>query len=616
MLVCAILFVVPLVFWPWLRDAYHIVKEGGFLLFGIPALLAWWVEGCPGWKDIPAWYRWVAGGFLSWLVVRSLGGGPDPVSGATQAGEWILIFSCAAAGMGLSGTARRRALVFLVAGTGLACLVAIAQYLFGWSFLVPYKMDPRSITFTKERVFSTFGNPIFFAGHLVLVVPLTIAALASEPAGSRWRKFWAGAFLLEIFSLLLASSRAAFIGLAAGGTVMALAVPLLRRWLVRAGGVGVVAVALIWLVRPGLVSHALVMGDPGRLIMWRATVKMALDSPLKGVGTGNFTALYPCAQVAVASPGEDGFGVNAVFAHNDYLQAASEWGFPGLVLLLGVLLGMLLAFPAVDFIGWGVRAGTVGIAVHALFNFPFHVAPSAGFTWFLPAVFLSGTSGSRAPSRRALWVLVPVLAAVSALMFRPFMRSSYFQWALAYQDAKGFQKASDYFDGALRLMADDSQSRIVFHSGKMRFEAGDLVGAQAAFEEDLARFPCYPEAYGNLGVVYGVRAMNGETGALAKAEALIQKSLAIRPGGREAASDLNSLGNLRVLGGKKKAAIESYRLALKCEPAFSEAASNAARLMLEMGDRRGAVEVLQSVLEINPDDREISSMLHSMRGGR
>jgi O-antigen ligase len=615
-LVCAVLFVVPLVFWPWLRDAYHIVKEGGILLFGVPALFAWWMEGRPGWKDIPAWYRWTAGAFLIWVVSRALGGGPDPVSGRIQAGEWLLVFTMAAAGMGLDGPVRRRALIYLVAGTALVCLVGIAQHVFGWTFLVPYKMDPRSITFTKERVFSTFGNPIFFAGHLVLVVPLTLAALASEAPETRRRKYWAAALLLEIIALLFASSRAAFIGLAAGGAVMALAVPQLRKWLARAGVVAALAVGVMWLVRPELVSHALVLGDPGRMMMWKASLKMAGDSPLLGVGTGNFTALYPCAQVAVASPGETGFGVNAVYAHNEYLQAAAEWGFPGLLLMMAALFGMLKAFPARDFLGWGVRAGTVGIAVHALFNFPFHVAPTAGFTWLLPAVFLSGDSRQEAPSRRAAFVALPVILILAALMFRPFLRSSYIQWALAYQDARIYQKSADCFDGALRLLADDSQARIIFHSGKMRFEAGDLVGAQVAFEEDLARFPCYPESYGNMGVIYGVRAMNGEADALVKAESLVEKALSIRPGGREAATDYNSLGNLRVLAGKKRAAIESYRQALKYEPGFTEAASNTARLLIESGDRRGAVEVLESALANNPEDRELASILASVGGRR
>lgn len=615
-LVCAVLFLVPLLFWPWLRDAYHIVKEGGLLVFGVPALLAWWIEGRPGWKDVPAWYRWSAAAFLFWVVLRALGGGADPVSGRMQAGEWLLVALGTVSVMGLPEQVRRRALAWLVAGSAMVCLVGIAQHLFGWNFLVPYKMEQRSITFTQDRVFSTFGNPIFFAGYLVLVFPLTIAALASEAPGPYRRKFWGGALFLEIIALLFTSSRAAFIGLFAGGAVMALAVPQLRKWLWKVGAVGAVAIALVWLVRPGLVTHALVMGDSGRLIMWKATAKMAADSPLLGVGTGNYTAEYPCAQVAVASPGDTGFGVNAVFAHNEYLQAASEWGLPGLVLMVVVLWGLLGAFPAHDFLGWGVRAGTVGIAVHALFNFPFHVSPTAEFTWLIPALFLSGNARMPAPGRRIMWIALPVLAIAAAIMFRPFTRSSYLQWALAYQDGKYYQKAAECFDGALRIMADDAQSRIIFHSGKMRFEAGDLVGAQAAFEEDLARFPCYPEAYGNLGVVYGVRAMNGERDALARAESLVERALSIRPGGREAATDYNSLGNLRVLAGKKRAAIESYKQALIWEPGFAEAASNAARIMVEMGNRQGAVAVLQEALEKNPEDRELASILYSIRGAK
>ena len=49
-------------------------------------------------------------------------------------------------------------------------------------------------------------------------------------------------------------------------------------------------------------------------------------------------------QLEVATPGDAGFGVNAVHAHNDYLEEAAELGLPGALLFAAAFLGGLLLF--------------------------------------------------------------------------------------------------------------------------------------------------------------------------------------------------------------------------------------------------------------------------------
>jgi len=607
LLLSAVLLVIPLVFWPWARESYHLVKEGGLLVFGVPAFVAWWLAGKPGLKSVPHWYLWAAGLFILWAVVRALGTA-DGASAAVAAGEWALVLLVAASGLGLGARSRRRATGFLVAGTAAVSLFGILQHILGWQLLVPYKVDPRSVTFTSERVFSTFGNPIFFAGHLLLVIPLTVTMLAEAARKSAWRAApWLAALALEVAALSLAASRSAFLGLAAGAILLGLMVREMRRWVAVLGGAVALAALLAVAVRPALIQHVLTAGDPGRLLMWKTAGRMLADFPLLGAGTGQFASRYPCVQLRVASPGDVGFGVNAVHAHNDFLEAAAEWGAPGALLFAAAMLGLLF-LPGGSAAAWGVRAGTLGIAVHALFNFPLRVSPTSSFAFLLPALLLlpEGEGSGWSPRLRHLALLAVV--AVMAFSLRPFLRSCYFQWALAYQDGKQYQRSAELFVGSLKLMPDDAASRVTFCMGKMRYEGGDLLGAQEAFQADLDRFPCYPESWGNLGVIYGVRAMNGEAGALRKAEELVLKALSLRPGSRESAGDYNSLGNIRILAGNERGALEAYRQALKWEEGSAEAVGNVVRLLVRLGRRGEAREITSKALARDPENPELKGI--------
>ncbi len=634
-LVCAILLVAPVLFWPWARDAYHLTKLGFIATLGVPAFACWWFAGRPGWSGVPRWYRGCAGLFLLWAFVRSFGG-MDGAAAAVRWLEWAVALGVAAASLGLDRAERAKAFTALLAGAGLAAGLGAGQVVFGAQLMSPYAVDERSVTFTAERVFSTFGNPIFFAGYLALLLPVALAAAVERHrAGAPAARIalWPGpVILLMLLGLALASSRGAYLGLAAGLALVALGVPALRFAVGVAGGILGASVVVSGFLKPELLEHLLVAGDPVRLLMWRTSLAMIRVEPLAGVGLGRYTFAYPCAQQSVATAGEAGFGVNAVHAHNDYLEAAAELGVPGGLLLLAVFPGLLL-LPLAGLRGWGIRGGVAAVGVHALFNFPLHTQPVMTLVFLIAALGLEprqpdpgAPAGDRRPGRRAVVLFCVVSVLCAALFLRPFLRSCYLQWALAYQDgtkepgrapaAVGtfFDRSDRCFTAARRILPDDSHARIGFQRGKMLYERGDLVGAQAEFEHDRDRFPCYPEGHGNLGVIYGVRAMNGEMHLLPKAEELILAALRIRPGGREAASDFNSLGNTRVLAGNTKGALEAYSRALECDPRSLEAIANVVGQLVKLGRRAEALAVVEAGLVHRPGDRELAAMAASLRG--
>ncbi|MGH9227074.1 MAG: O-antigen ligase family protein [Acidimicrobiales bacterium] len=106
-----------------------------------------------------------------------------------------------------------------------------------------------------------------------------------------------------------------------------------------------------------------------------AAVRLAVEHPVFGVGPSFAEFVWT---------DEDGRPRRAEFAHNEYLQIAAELGFIGAGLLVYLLVcgGRLVAAPrARAGVDWpGAAAGLVAVAVHAAFDFGWHV----------PAVALTG----------------------------------------------------------------------------------------------------------------------------------------------------------------------------------------------------------------------------------
>lgn len=76
-----------------------------------------------------------------------------------------------------------------------------------------------------------------------------------------------------------------------------------------------------------------------RILAWKGAVKISLDYPLIGVGPGNFVVIYATRYKP------EGFSIGGVWnaAHSIYFQTLAELGFPGLIAILGVIIGNVLA---------------------------------------------------------------------------------------------------------------------------------------------------------------------------------------------------------------------------------------------------------------------------------
>ena len=286
---------------------------------------------------------------LTWLVMLSLVSlalstalSPNPglsfygthwrqYGALTQAA--VLIFTWA-----LSTQTHRIGLLlrFVSVAGALTALYGIAQYL-GWDPLLPaaaYHVGEGIWTIVRPP--STLGYVSYFATWLLFVVFLSVAL------PGRLAKACAA---LALIAMLLAGSRAAFLGLAIGAAVwMGMRIrpghAPTRRALWRAASFAGAALLAVWVLYLSPAGQPLrgrarwFAEDPwggARPLLWRDSLRMGLARPLAGHGPETFTAAFPHYESAALSRAYPDFAHES--PHNIFLDALVGQGIAGPLLL-------------------------------------------------------------------------------------------------------------------------------------------------------------------------------------------------------------------------------------------------------------------------------------------
>lgn len=245
---------------------------------------------------------------------------------------------------GLAGARWMRALpwAMLAAAAGLALVVLLGTNWMtaklSWIPDAAYALLPR-----LYLPWRTEGFHPNVAGAAIAWLFLPAVALALWAQDRRLQLAAAASALLLGLVLLLSQSRGAWLGV----SLALLAMPVLRyrRWWVTVAALLAVALAigLVWrfglaqgLFFPAPTGEELAVNTlPGRLELWTRALVMLGDFGLFGIGPGQFEevvlVLYP--------PFFTGLQGNFFHAHNLFLQAAIDFGIPGLIAMTALLLG-------------------------------------------------------------------------------------------------------------------------------------------------------------------------------------------------------------------------------------------------------------------------------------
>lgn len=208
---------------------------------------------------------------------------------------------------------------FLITGSLLSVVYGFLQHTGGvWIIQVP-KMD---------RVMSMFGNPIFFAVHIVNFLPIVTGRLLVS------KKFFTKIVYLTILvislvTLYFTKTRAAFIALFVSSLLLIFL--LIQEKKNRIKFVVLTFVVFICFI---LATRSIWTRQQAHLLIWRDTLKMWSSQPVLGIGLGRFHVEFvnfASEQLRKIWP-EKQCIIND--AHNEYIQFLSENGLVGFSILL------------------------------------------------------------------------------------------------------------------------------------------------------------------------------------------------------------------------------------------------------------------------------------------
>jgi O-antigen ligase len=261
-------------------------------------------------------------------------------------------------------------------------------------------------------VTGTFINRNYFAGYLLMIIPLSVGFLFSREATRinrfrGWRERLVSldgkmlligfAVIVMILGLLFSASRMGIVSLLLSFTLLSLLFrnPSKEHKFSRTS-ILILGLALLWAAWIGLdfvISRFLTSSEDfkGRWVFWVNTFQIIKDFPIFGSGLGTFTWVFPMYRSFHL------IGV-ATHAENDYLQLASEVGMIGIGLLL--ILFLFFFYKSISgirslshresgrYIGIGSLVGILALMFHSIVERNIQVPSNAFLYTILWAIAL------------------------------------------------------------------------------------------------------------------------------------------------------------------------------------------------------------------------------------
>ncbi len=279
-----------------------------------------------------------------------------------------------------------------------------------------------------------------------------------------------------------------------------------------------------------------------RLVLWRNSVRMIADHPLRGSGPGTWKIGFPAYGMGLARYMQTG-AVRFAYPHNDFLWIAAEAGLPALACFLAVL--AVAAVLSVRAIRAGptpsarreqvwVLSGLVMYAVIACFSMP--------FTRYYPVIFLVALlamiqAAVPAPSAgrpvRRKWHaarsagLLAALAGLTGMVIGySRLRSDISLTKALYAQGRGdWRSMAHFLDGISKpfFSTDYTGSPVAWYQGKASYYAGHTAEARTRFLEAERLNPFHLQLLNDLGSTFD------QTGDPEEAEDRYRRALAIAP---------------------------------------------------------------------------------------
>lgn len=263
--------------------------------------------------------------YFLWVILSCFNSAyfSESFRGIFKAAEAGMVFLVAATSL-KKDRVLKRSLYVLIVSVSLICVNGIIQHFIGYDLIRHRTLTPFDYL---RRISSSFVHPNDFGGYLVVMGIFFLAVLMSKGRRLWERAAVSAAFLISMVSLFLTRSRGSWLAF-----VIAL---LVLGWIKSKKLFAVIVVLLMigFMMLPLTVKQGIYeLGDLSegtsweRLMLWKGAVNMIKVHPVLGFGVNTYSRNFPAYK-----PPEY---PDVRYAHNSYLQMASEIGVVGLVLFL------------------------------------------------------------------------------------------------------------------------------------------------------------------------------------------------------------------------------------------------------------------------------------------
>jgi len=293
--------------------------------------------------------------------------------------------------------------------------------------------------------FSTFPNQNVFASFLLIPLSLVLGVLLFDRERKKTEKIILGIVgALFLFAIITTKSRGAFLSLAL--IVIFLGALKSKRYVLVVLALLILTFSLLPTPANSPLVRLITVGgkDPyayTRLSIWKSALSIFKDHPFLGTGLGTFQDAFSGYSFPVEGVFAR-FGKKASFAHNEYLQIASEMGIFALGIFVWFLCvffkkarELLKSFRGKEEYGLviGLVAGIMGVLIHSLVDFPLH-APAVIIFLTINAGIVMGLSSSpftvhRSPftvlGKRYYLYLVLIILILGYAVIAPYLADIY-----------------------------------------------------------------------------------------------------------------------------------------------------------------------------------------------
>jgi O-antigen ligase len=361
----------------------------------------------------------------------------------------------------------------------------------------------------RHYAISTFGNPNFFAGHIIMVLCLSFSNVLNWDFSKR-EKYSDFLKLLDILCLIfgfwaltVSKSRAALMALIIGISVV---------WYVNYREektfIKYFFILLCFFILAILSPKIIFWYKTNiRNYLWTGTWRMILKKPVFGWGFGNFIFFYPYFRVKEYFRQPESTPVTN-HPHNEYLEIWSELGIVGLLLFLififTIIIGGLKNKNSKIFLP-GIIGGIISVLCDNIFSTNLRNPSTSMYFWFLLGLTFKYTKLEKIDFKfsKYIWYLIFSVSLIMVI-FHSYLRiypQIYYKNGVVAKEEGDYQEAIENYLIACKLNPYNYECWY-----KLAYAYG-MVGDYKKAEEIYLNinkyiFPHFAKTDANLGTVY------------------------------------------------------------------------------------------------------------------